>query len=208
MCSWFTHNVAATARVCWFGVGGARPLISFVDHSRPYICTTASAGFPSHRFPHPSSRNPDLLPRIMSPIPEYIQHPHHSPADLEQYNWLGEMTESFMAEKTKWQTDSRSCKSESEAEDSVEVLQHRRILGDRLRPFGGKTILERRKIRSARREAVHRRNVLGLLPTKDPKPPKKVSKAAVKRDRKMGREVGLALQLFIPYRGFVLVAYT
>lgn len=53
----------------------------------------------------------------------------------------------------------------------------------------GTGILEKRRERAARREAIHRRNVLGLLPEKKPKPPKRLGKKAMRRKRKEERAV-------------------
>ncbi|CAM9593064.1 unnamed protein product [Scytosiphon promiscuus] len=126
------------------------------------------------------------------------------------YKWLGEMTESFMAEKTTSnngkdakkaipevdvgyaEEQERKRKKKEEEEMNKRGNQPKKPLGQRKDPWGEKGILEKRRERAARREAIHRRNVLGLLPEKTPKPPKRLGKKAMKRKRREEREAAEA----------------
>eukprot|EP00903_Cladosiphon_okamuranus_P008270 g7959.t1 len=128
------------------------------------------------------------------------------------YKWLGEMTESFMAEKVS-SNKGEDGKKLTSAVDYVspEEAERRRVqkaeeekktgnkpkkpLGQRKDPWVDKGILEKRQERAERREAIHRRNVLGLLPEKKPKPPKRLGKKAMKRKRREEREAAAAAAL-------------
>lgn len=65
-------------------------------------------------------------------------------------------------------------------------------------------ILEKRQERAERREAIHRRNVLGLLPEKKEKPPKRLGKKAKRTKRRKEREVRrywvTSLRVRFPYK--------
>ncbi|CAM9683480.1 unnamed protein product [Ectocarpus sp. 12 AP-2014] len=129
------------------------------------------------------------------------------------YKWLGEITESFMAEKTSSKNgkdgkkvirdidvglaeeeEMRRKKKEQNERNKGENLP-KKPLGQRKDPWGDKGILEKRKERADRREAIHRRNVLGILPPKKPKPPKRLGKKALKRKKKEELEAAEAAAL-------------
>ncbi|CAM9800288.1 unnamed protein product, partial [Hapterophycus canaliculatus] len=127
------------------------------------------------------------------------------------YKWLGEITESFMAEKTSSNEGKDGKKvtpevdvgyaeeqerKKREKEEDEHQRKHgnkaKRPLGQRKDPWGEKGVLEKRQERAARREAIRRRNVLGLLPEKEPKPPKRLGKKAMKKKRREDREAAEA----------------
>ncbi|CAN0443831.1 unnamed protein product, partial [Pylaiella littoralis] len=130
------------------------------------------------------------------------------------YKWLGEITESFMAEKTSTNAGEDGRKTTAEVDVGYEEERERekkkkedaeknersgnklkKPLGQRKEPWGDKGILEKREERAQRREAIHRRNVLGLLPKKQPKPPKRLGRRAMRKKRREEREAAAAAAL-------------